>query len=169
MKAICEGRKNKREVIQDSLDQYRDVYLRVQQQLPMLHAVSLSLRMSQMTQLTECRPYVNTSLPRTTEKPESFDQKPFATDTRKSTLYGVLYDYRIVGGLNAPEVTSTTPPSEDMEGSQPHTSTLAPQKSGKRNLRLRPTIIGRGAVQQGDGTLAFLDQMFLIFTLTPNY
>lgn len=40
MKAICEGRKNKREVIQESLDQYRDVYLRVQQQLPVLHAVS---------------------------------------------------------------------------------------------------------------------------------
>lgn len=39
MKAICEGRKNKNEVIQESLDQYRDVYLRVQQQLPMLHAV----------------------------------------------------------------------------------------------------------------------------------
>ncbi|KAL1591152.1 hypothetical protein WHR41_00451 [Cladosporium halotolerans] len=38
MKAICEGRKNKREVIQESLDQYRDVYLRVQQQLPVLHA-----------------------------------------------------------------------------------------------------------------------------------
>ena len=46
MKAICEGRKNKREVIQESLDQYRDVYLRVQQQLPMLHAVSGTLEAS---------------------------------------------------------------------------------------------------------------------------
>lgn len=42
MKAICEGRKNRREVVQESLDQYRDVYLRVQQQLPKLHEVSLS-------------------------------------------------------------------------------------------------------------------------------
>lgn len=39
MKAICEGRKNRREVVQESLDQYRDVYLRVQQQLPKLHEV----------------------------------------------------------------------------------------------------------------------------------
>lgn len=41
MKAICEGRKNKSDVIQESLDQYRDVYMRVQQQLHVLHAVSL--------------------------------------------------------------------------------------------------------------------------------
>jgi DNA topoisomerase-3 len=40
MKDICEGRKNKLEVVQESLDQYRDVYLRVQQKLPVLHAVS---------------------------------------------------------------------------------------------------------------------------------
>lgn len=39
MKAICEGRKNRREVVQESLDQYRDVYLRVQQQFPVLHEV----------------------------------------------------------------------------------------------------------------------------------
>jgi hypothetical protein len=44
MKAICEGRKNRREVVQESLDQYRDVYLRVQQQLPKLHEVSPSPR-----------------------------------------------------------------------------------------------------------------------------
>jgi hypothetical protein len=42
MKDICEGRKNKLEVVQESLDQYRDVYLRVQQKLPVLHAVSTS-------------------------------------------------------------------------------------------------------------------------------
>ena len=41
MKAICEARKNKLEVVQESLDQYRDVYLRVQQKLPVLHAVSI--------------------------------------------------------------------------------------------------------------------------------
>jgi hypothetical protein len=41
MKDICEGRKNKLEVVQESLDQYRDVYLRVQQKLPVLHAVSI--------------------------------------------------------------------------------------------------------------------------------
>ena len=44
MKAICEGRKNRREVVEESLNQYRDVYLRVQQQLPKLHDVSLSSR-----------------------------------------------------------------------------------------------------------------------------
>lgn len=40
MKAICEGRKTRREVVEESLNQYRDVYLRVQQQLPKLHDVS---------------------------------------------------------------------------------------------------------------------------------
>lgn len=44
MKAICEGRKTRREVVEESLNQYRDVYLRVQQQLPKLHDVSLSSR-----------------------------------------------------------------------------------------------------------------------------
>ena len=43
MKAICEGRKNRREVVEESLNQYRDVYLRVQQQLPKLHDVGVSL------------------------------------------------------------------------------------------------------------------------------
>jgi DNA topoisomerase-3 len=42
MKAICEGRKTRREVVEESLNQYRDVYLRVQQQLPKLHDVSSS-------------------------------------------------------------------------------------------------------------------------------
>jgi DNA topoisomerase-3 len=41
MKAICEGRKTRREVVEESLNQYRDVYLRVQQQLPKLHDVSV--------------------------------------------------------------------------------------------------------------------------------
>lgn len=40
MKAICEGRKSRREVIQETLEQYRNVYMRTQQQLPLLHAVS---------------------------------------------------------------------------------------------------------------------------------
>ncbi|KAK6428285.1 DNA topoisomerase [Oleoguttula sp. CCFEE 5521] len=38
MKAICEGRMTRREVVQESLDQYRDVYIRAQRQLPVLHA-----------------------------------------------------------------------------------------------------------------------------------
>ena len=42
MKAICEGRKTRREVVEESLNQYRDVYLRVQQQLPKLHDVRTS-------------------------------------------------------------------------------------------------------------------------------
>jgi DNA topoisomerase-3 len=44
MKAICEGRKTRREVVEESLNQYRDVYLRVQQQLPKLHDVSFPSR-----------------------------------------------------------------------------------------------------------------------------
>lgn len=44
MKAICEGRKTRREVVEESLNQYRDVYLRVQQQLPKLHDVNYSSR-----------------------------------------------------------------------------------------------------------------------------
>jgi len=40
MKAICEGRRSKREVVQESIDQYRDVYLRAQRQLPVLQNVS---------------------------------------------------------------------------------------------------------------------------------
>ena len=41
MKDICEGRKTRREVIQETLDQYRNVYNRTQQRLPLLQAVSL--------------------------------------------------------------------------------------------------------------------------------
>lgn len=41
MKAICEGRKTRREVVQETLEQYRNVYMRTQQRLPLLHAVSL--------------------------------------------------------------------------------------------------------------------------------
>ena len=52
MKAICEGRKTRREVVEESLNQYRDVYLRVQQQLPKLHDVSYSSRSRQGIGLT---------------------------------------------------------------------------------------------------------------------
>jgi DNA topoisomerase-3 len=54
MKAICEGRKNKLEVVQESLDQYRDVYLRVQQKLPVLHAVSMTKERMMMGLITDC-------------------------------------------------------------------------------------------------------------------
>lgn len=40
MKAICEGRKTRLEVVQETLEQYRNVYVRTQQRLPLLHAVS---------------------------------------------------------------------------------------------------------------------------------
>jgi hypothetical protein len=52
MKAICEGRKTRREVVEESLNQYRDVYLRVQQQLPKLHDVSYSSHCCQDIRLT---------------------------------------------------------------------------------------------------------------------
>ncbi|KAK3639230.1 DNA topoisomerase [Elasticomyces elasticus] len=40
MKAICEGRKSKAEVVHESIEQYRDVYIRTQQRLDTLRAVS---------------------------------------------------------------------------------------------------------------------------------
>ena len=39
MKAICEGRKTGREVVQETIDQYRAVYARTQQRLDVLRAV----------------------------------------------------------------------------------------------------------------------------------
>lgn len=41
MKAICEGRKTKTEVVHESIEQYRDVYIRTQQRLESLRAVRL--------------------------------------------------------------------------------------------------------------------------------
>lgn len=40
MKAICEGRKTKAEVVHETIEQYRDVYVRTQQRLDALRAVS---------------------------------------------------------------------------------------------------------------------------------
>lgn len=40
MRAICEGRKTGRDVVQETIAQYRDVYIRTQRQLDKLHAVS---------------------------------------------------------------------------------------------------------------------------------
>jgi len=40
MKAICDGSKTSREVIDETVAQYRAVYLRTQQHLNVLHAVS---------------------------------------------------------------------------------------------------------------------------------
>lgn len=42
MKAICEGRKTKHEVVQETIEQYRAVYVRTQQHLNVLHAVSIN-------------------------------------------------------------------------------------------------------------------------------
>ena len=39
MKAICEGRKTQREVIEETVEQYRAVYVRTQQRLNVLKAV----------------------------------------------------------------------------------------------------------------------------------
>lgn len=41
MKAICEGRKTRRQVVEETIEQYRDVYMRTQRQLGLLRAVSL--------------------------------------------------------------------------------------------------------------------------------
>ena len=43
MKAICEGRKDRQEVIDETIEQYRGVYLRVQQRLNVLQAVGLRI------------------------------------------------------------------------------------------------------------------------------
>lgn len=39
MKAICEGRKTRQDVVQETIEQYRAVYNRTQQGLHHLHAV----------------------------------------------------------------------------------------------------------------------------------
>lgn len=43
MKAICEGRKTQREVIEETVEQYRAVYVRTQQRLDVLKAVRSSV------------------------------------------------------------------------------------------------------------------------------
>lgn len=43
MKAICDGRSTRRDVVQESLDMYRDVYIRTTQRMDVLKAVSGSL------------------------------------------------------------------------------------------------------------------------------
>ena len=43
MKAICEGRKTRREVIEETVEQYRAVYIRTQQRLDVLRAVSVTM------------------------------------------------------------------------------------------------------------------------------
>ena len=40
MKAICEGRKSREEVVSETIEQYLAVYTRTQQRLNVLHAVS---------------------------------------------------------------------------------------------------------------------------------
>jgi DNA topoisomerase-3 len=40
MKAICEGRLTKREMLSETIEQYRGVYMRTQQRLDMLRNVS---------------------------------------------------------------------------------------------------------------------------------
>jgi DNA topoisomerase-3 len=39
MKAVCEGRKTRQEVIEETVEQYRAVYVRTQQRLDVLRAV----------------------------------------------------------------------------------------------------------------------------------
>lgn len=39
MKAICEGRKTRRDVIEETVEQYRAVYIRTQQRLHLLREV----------------------------------------------------------------------------------------------------------------------------------
>ena len=41
MKAICDGRKTKREVVEETIEQYRAVYTRTQQQLNVLRTVRI--------------------------------------------------------------------------------------------------------------------------------
>jgi DNA topoisomerase III len=43
MKAICEGRKSRREVIDETIHQYRAVYVRTQQRLSVMKEVSIRL------------------------------------------------------------------------------------------------------------------------------
>lgn len=41
MKAICDGRSTRRDVVQESLDMYRDVYIRTTQRMDLLKAVRI--------------------------------------------------------------------------------------------------------------------------------
>lgn len=41
MKAICEGRKSKAEVVHETIEQYRTVYIQTQRRLDTLRAASL--------------------------------------------------------------------------------------------------------------------------------
>jgi DNA topoisomerase IA len=43
MKAICEGRKSRREVIDETINQYRTVYVRTQQRLNVMKEVNIRL------------------------------------------------------------------------------------------------------------------------------
>jgi len=57
MKAICEGRKTRQEVVHETIEQYRAVYLRSQQRLDVLQRVSLSSR-GRMTKTLADQPSV---------------------------------------------------------------------------------------------------------------
>lgn len=52
MKAICEGRKTRQEVVSETIAQYLAVYNRTQQRLNVLHTVSLRCRDGDPLQLT---------------------------------------------------------------------------------------------------------------------
>jgi DNA topoisomerase-3 len=43
MKDICEGRKTRNDVVQESIDQYREVFTRTSQQIDVLKAVCVQL------------------------------------------------------------------------------------------------------------------------------
>lgn len=42
MKAICDGRLSRGDMVRETLEQYRNVYMRTQQRLDMLRAVSFA-------------------------------------------------------------------------------------------------------------------------------
>ena len=46
MKQICDGTKNKREVVNQSLDQYRAVFMRTVQQMSVIKAVSVLFQLN---------------------------------------------------------------------------------------------------------------------------
>ena len=54
MKAICDGRKTRREVTQETIEQYRAVYMRTQQRLDVLKEVRVTSKLTSARNADYC-------------------------------------------------------------------------------------------------------------------
>lgn len=76
MKAICEGRQTRQEVIAQTIEQYRAVYMQAQQRLNVLRNASFSLLLNMTIWLTLPSPYASMSWARTHERVNSRCRPP---------------------------------------------------------------------------------------------